>query len=217
MKISLTLLGLFVTMASSIELTSDNYEAETTGKVVFLKFFAPWCGHCKKLRPVWDELTNKFSGSATVLIAKIDCTAGGESLCNANGVNGYPTFKYGDPHHLLDYEGGKDLNSFLTFARKNLKPGCSPANVDLCDEPTKKRIETFMEMSTEDLEAKITVGEATIAEAEETYKVEVDKLRHRHHTLMEEKDKTVADAKAANLGLMKACKNTKAESGGDEL
>ena len=43
MKITLALLGLAAT-ANAIELTPDNFDAETAGKTVLIKFFAPWCG-----------------------------------------------------------------------------------------------------------------------------------------------------------------------------
>merc|ERR1719261_2335052 len=93
---------LFTILASSnaIELTPDNYDSLTAGKTIFLKFFAPWCGHCKKLKPDWDKLMDSFADSETALVGDVDCTADGKALCDANGVRGYPTLKYGDPAAL---------------------------------------------------------------------------------------------------------------------
>ena len=44
---------------------------------VFIKFFAPWCGHCKKLKPTWDILIDEYAGHKDILVADVDCTAEG--------------------------------------------------------------------------------------------------------------------------------------------
>lgn len=57
----------------------------------FIKFYAPWCGHCKSLAPVWDELGRDLKGK--VMIGKVDCTTE-TSVAGRFGVRGYPTLKF---------------------------------------------------------------------------------------------------------------------------
>mmetsp|Transcript_38518 Transcript_38518/g.60705 ORF Transcript_38518/g.60705 Transcript_38518/m.60705 type:complete len:183 (+) Transcript_38518:51-599(+) len=140
---------------AAIELSEKNWDAETAGKSVFVKFYAPWCGHCKKLKPDWDKLMDEINGGPGSLVADVDCTGEGQSLCQKYGVGGYPTLKYGDPGDLQDYQGGRDFNSLKKFAEENLGPTCGPANLDLCSDEVKKKIEGYMAMSPDRLEGKI--------------------------------------------------------------
>merc|ERR1712085_112426 len=97
----------------------------------------------------------KFADSTTALVGDVDCTAEGKPLCEEHGVQGFPTIKWGDPSALEDYEGGREFEDLETFATENLKPLCSPKNLDLCDAEKKAEIEKFMKMSASDLEAEI--------------------------------------------------------------
>jgi len=214
---NIALLIALVSSASAIELSPDNYDAETSGKTVFLKFFAPWCGHCKKLKPDWDKLMAEFNSSATQLVADVDCTADGKPLCDANGVKGYPTLKYGDPSDLQDYQGGRTFDDLKTFVETNLKPMCSVKNIDLCDGEKKAQIETYLAMPKADLAAAVAKEEEKIENAEAYFKAEVMKLQDTYTKLNEDKDATVAGVKAAGLGLMKSVLSHTAPSGSDEL
>ena len=73
---------------------SDNLEETIASKNTFVKFFAPWCGHCKAMKPAWDQLGEEFAASSSVAIADADCTGAGKEACEKFGVSGYPTIKY---------------------------------------------------------------------------------------------------------------------------
>ena len=58
---------------------------------VFIKFFAPWCGHCKKLAPDWKKLATKLKGK--VKIAEVDATVQ-TKLGSRFKIHGYPSLKF---------------------------------------------------------------------------------------------------------------------------
>jgi hypothetical protein len=168
------------------------------------------------MKPAWDKLVADFEGSKTALVADVDCTAAGKPLCDSNGVQGFPTIKYGDPNALEDYQGGRDYDALKKFADENLKPVCGPSNLDLCDDEKKKEIEELMALSAEDLEGKITEGEGKIEAAEKLFKDELEALQKNYEKLMKDKEATIAEVKASGLGLLKSVKAAK-KSGKEEL
>ena len=169
------------------------------------------------MKPDWDKLMDAFADSKTALVGDVDCTADGKPLCDANGVRGYPTIKYGDPSALEDYKGGRSYDDLKKFADENLKPMCSPANIDLCDADKKAEIEKFQAMSDADLEAAIAEKVKLIDDAEEAFKTGVNGLQDQYQKLMTTKDETIESVKNSGLGLMKAVKASKAKKGSDEL
>merc|ERR1712178_531461 len=145
----------------------------------------------------------EFKSSPSTLIADVDCTAGGKSLCDQVGVRGYPTIKHGDPNDLQDYKGGRDFAALKKFA-DGLGPTCSPSNLDLCDAAKKASIEEFTKMGAEKREALIKEKEAESAKLEADFKTFVEGLQKEYKEASEKKDKAIEDVKASGLGLLKA-------------
>jgi hypothetical protein len=169
------------------------------------------------MKPDWDKLMAAFADSPSAMIGDVDCTAEGKPLCDANGVKGYPTIKYGDPSALEDYKGGRDYDSLLKFAEENLKPMCSPSNIDLCEPDKKAEIEKFQAMSIADLDKLIDEKEQEMDDAEKTFKDEVQKLQDTYSKLSTDKEEALEEIKKAGLGMAKAVKAAKGTSGSDEL
>jgi hypothetical protein len=167
------------------------------------------------MKPDWDKLMKEFKGHATILVADVDCTAAGKPLCDSNGVKGFPTIKSGDPSDLQPYEGGRDFASLQKHA-KGLKPSCSPANIDLCDDEQKAKIEAIQALSDEDLAAKIAEGDKKSADAEKLFTSEVEKLQSAYQKLQSDKEATLKDIKDSGLGLHKAVSAARKKSKADK-
>ena len=69
--------------ASAVTLTVDNFEALTKGKAVFIKFFAPWCGHCRAMADDWAKLEEDWKDHDVAFIGEVDCTSDdGQPICD---------------------------------------------------------------------------------------------------------------------------------------
>lgn len=106
-----------------VVLTSENFANAIEKGYSMVKFFAPWCGHCKRMAPTYDELGRKFIGHDQVKIAKVDCTQEvNRALCNEQNVDGFPTlFLYKNGEKLSEYNGDRSLNDMANFISRNLE------------------------------------------------------------------------------------------------
>jgi protein disulfide-isomerase A1 len=102
-------------------LTKDNFaKFILDNKFVFVKFFAPWCGHCKKMAPSYAEMATRINESGRELvIAELDATAHAD-VAVKYGVKGYPTLKlfyFGEP---IDYNGEREAAAIEAWIDKKL-------------------------------------------------------------------------------------------------
>lgn len=187
------------------ELTLADWDTQTAGKTVFIKFFAPWCGHCKSMKPAWEKLMTEYDGHPSILVAELDCTAeGSKEKCTEVGVEGFPTIKYGDPMNLEDYEGGRDYEDMAAFAKESLGPRCGPSNLELCDAETAAQLKSYESLSVDQLRSQIDGAESQIKEAEKELEEIVEQLTAKYEEASKAKDEKVASIKKSGLGLMKA-------------
>jgi len=99
-------------------LTPSNFDQVVMDptKDVLVEFYAPWCGHCKKLAPIWDSLAAVYRGENDLVIAKVDADAHKE-LGSKFGVTGFPTIKYFPKGNKAgqDFDGGRELKDLVDW------------------------------------------------------------------------------------------------------
>ncbi|KAI4791324.1 hypothetical protein KUCAC02_034075 [Chaenocephalus aceratus] len=94
-----------------------------TQKDVLIEFYAPWCGHCKKLEPDYVALGKKYKGEKNLVIAKMDATA--NDVPNENyKTEGFPTIYLAlsnGKQSPIKFEGGdRTLEGFSNFLEKHV-------------------------------------------------------------------------------------------------
>jgi len=107
------------TASDVVTLTVDTFADKTASGDWLVEFFAPWCGHCKKLAPIWEELATKAKG--TFNVAKVDCTVE-SSVCTDKGVRGYPTVKFFSNGETHEYSGQRTVEAFTSYVEKIKNP-----------------------------------------------------------------------------------------------
>lgn len=84
----------FLKQQEVVKVDSKNFDEVVldSNKNVFVKFFAPWCGHCQRLAPTWTQLSDEVAADKDIVIAEFDADAERE-IAQKYGVSGYPTLK----------------------------------------------------------------------------------------------------------------------------
>jgi len=138
-KLAAVLLCLFALAIASdvIDLDASNFKAYVNSdRSAFVEFFAPWCGHCKKLAPEYEIIATAFKkNTQDVTVGKVDCTVH-QDLCSEHGISGYPTLKFfgkgkSEPE---PYSGGRTAKDIIEFINRETGlrariPGAAPSAV----------------------------------------------------------------------------------------
>lgn len=100
--------------ASVVELTKANFDEKMSqSSTAMVKFYAPWCGHCKAIKPIYEGVANRLADRA--LIAEVDCTTEKE-LCEQFGIKGFPTLRlFKDGVDVTAYNGERNVESMVNF------------------------------------------------------------------------------------------------------
>jgi len=101
-----------------IGLNQANFDEKTASGTWMIEFFAPWCGHCKTLAPIWKDFAQAVEGSINV--AQVDCTVEKE-LAQRFGIKGFPTIKLIKDGKLYDYSSTRTVEAFRQFATEDYK------------------------------------------------------------------------------------------------
>lgn len=103
--------------AGVVELTASDFDArvqEGREGPWFIKFYAPWCGHCQKMAADWEQLAVSLDGS--VHVARVDATKETD-LAKEWGVEGFPTLRLIQGEKVYTYSGPRTADKLETWAR----------------------------------------------------------------------------------------------------
>ncbi|CAB9521055.1 disulfide-isomerase-like protein EhSep2 [Seminavis robusta] len=190
-----------------VTLTPENYDELTEGKTIFVRFFAPWCGHSRKMAPEWAKLAKDWEGDDVGLIADIDCTGASKPICDKNRVYNFPTLKYGDPaaHSLDEYGGPRSYDGMAEFAQEFLTPICNPTNLDeTCDDEEKTLMEEYLNLSKEEIQQRIKEEKGKLKQLKKDYQAKIDKLQEDYQEMVDAKDQKIQEIENGDLKYMLA-------------
>jgi len=119
--------------ADVLELTDSDFDSTLEEHdIALVMFYAPWCGHCKRMKPEFEKAAKTLDVSdPPVTLAKVDCTEAGKDTCGRFEVRGYPTVKiFRNGELSQDYNGPREAPGIIKY----MKGQAGPASKELKDE-----------------------------------------------------------------------------------
>ena len=211
---SLWVFALLLPAALATDLNPAAFDAEVLkpGRPAFVKFYAPWCGHCKSLAPAWAQLEKEYRDSDEVFVGSVDCTSHGE-LCERHQVKGFPTLKTFGVDDADGYRGKRDLADLREFVEQNLKPGCSALRLDLCGDAERDEHWKLLGTAPSELDARATALQERITRVEEEHRALVESLQAQFEKSTADKE-TTERAVSRDLRAVRAALEAQRAAGG---
>lgn len=89
--------------------------------VQFKLFYAPWCGHCKSVKPHWDEMCDTWNRHKDVEFVQYNCDdASGKAKCSEHNVRGYPTIMLTVGDKDIEFNGARTRAGLVKFLEDHL-------------------------------------------------------------------------------------------------
>ncbi|MFY9074905.1 thioredoxin [Malaciobacter mytili] len=98
-------------MGKYIDLTQDNFDSTVANGVSLVDFWAPWCGPCRMLAPVIEELGSDFEGKANICKVNTDEQ---QDLAVKYGIRSIPTIIFMKDGEIVDQMVGASSKQALT-------------------------------------------------------------------------------------------------------
>ncbi|XP_053984991.1 protein disulfide-isomerase A3 [Hylaeus volcanicus] len=118
-----------------LELTDETFSHELERQEnTLVMFYAPWCGHCKRLKPEYAKAAELLLGSdPPITLAKVDCTESGKETCNKYSVSGYPTLKiFSRSDVVSDYNGPREAAGIAKYMKAQVGPASKELTGENC-------------------------------------------------------------------------------------
>ena len=175
MVLPLALLALVLPLARVVELSEANFDRLVLGSSVpaFVKFYAPWCPHCKQMAPAWQQVEKMFSSgsmSTRLLVGSVDCSNDPEkpsSLCARFQTASLPSLKFFFRPRLgkaTTYDGNHSAEALLDFATE-ISSTCSLSEQHECTEAQRSWLAEYDQLPTSELARRVAEASAKSAMA----------------------------------------------------
>ncbi|KII66880.1 Protein disulfide-isomerase 2 [Thelohanellus kitauei] len=159
------------TCAHVTQLDSKNVDDEKSKHAVtLLLFYAPWCGHCKRLMPDYDNLCKKIKDTfgTEVLCARVDCTTS-EDVCDGERLQGYPTIKAYVGGSKCEFLGPRAADNIYRWLRSLFYSSKDVQDVDTAMKALVESEHSLVAFLKQDSELRTVASEMTCKVNENTF------------------------------------------------